>query len=62
MPFSSADAVEEALARASYLPDRGLATAIHLSLAMRRPLLLEGEAGVGKTEVGKTVAGCSAPS
>jgi MoxR-like ATPase len=54
--FGSVDEVERALARESYLPDRGLATAIFLALAMRRPLLLEGEAGVGKTEVGKTLA------
>ncbi len=56
MWFGSVDDVERALARESYLPDRGLATAIFLALAMRRPLLLEGEAGVGKTEVGKTLA------
>jgi MoxR-like ATPase len=54
--FGSADDVERALAHESYLADRGLATAIFLALAMRRPLLLEGEAGVGKTEVGKTLA------
>jgi MoxR-like ATPase len=54
--FGSVDEVERALAAESYLPDRGLATAIFLALAMRRPLLLEGEAGVGKTEVGKTLA------
>jgi MoxR-like ATPase len=53
---NSPAAVEEALARESYLADRGLATAIYLALAMRRPLLLEGEAGVGKTEVAKTLA------
>ncbi len=52
----SVDAVERSLAAESYLPDRGLATAIFLSLSMGRPLLLEGEAGVGKTEVGKTLA------
>jgi MoxR-like ATPase len=56
MRFASVDDVERALAEASYLPDRGLATAIFLALEMRRPLLLEGEAGVGKTEVGKTLA------
>jgi MoxR-like ATPase len=50
------DEVERALESESYLPDRGLATAVYLALAMRRPLLLEGEAGVGKTEVGKTLA------
>ena len=56
MTFGSVDEVEGALARHSYLPDRGLATAVFLTLAMKRPLLLEGEAGVGKTEVGKTLA------
>jgi len=56
MDFESVEAVELALAEASYLADRGLATAVFLALAMRRPLLLEGEAGVGKTEVGKTLA------
>jgi MoxR-like ATPase len=57
MRFGLVDDVERALGQASYLPDRGLATAIFLALEMRRPLLLEGEAGVGKTEVGKTLAG-----
>jgi MoxR-like ATPase len=54
--FGSVEEVAEALRGASYLPDRGLATAIHLSLALDKPLLLEGEAGVGKTEVAKTLA------
>jgi MoxR-like ATPase len=54
--FGSVEDVARALAAESYLPDRGLATAIYLAHAMRRPLLLEGEAGVGKTEVGKTLA------
>jgi MoxR-like ATPase len=54
--LDSVEAVETALAEESYLPDRGLATAIYLAVAMQRPLLLEGEAGVGKTEVGKTLA------
>jgi MoxR-like ATPase len=54
--FGSVEDVERALASDSYLADRGLATAIYLALEMRRPLLLEGEAGVGKTEVGKTLA------
>jgi MoxR-like ATPase len=54
--FGSVEEVERALAGESYLPDRGLATAIYLAVEMRRPLLLEGEAGVGKTEVGKTLA------
>ena len=56
MDFASVEEVEQALERESYLPDRALATAIFLALRMRRPLLLEGEAGVGKTEVGKTLA------
>ena len=56
MRFGSVADVEQALRGESYLPDRGLATAIYLSVAMGRPLLLEGEAGVGKTEVGKTLA------
>ena len=56
MRFGSVDNVERALEESSYLPDRGLATSIFLALEMRRPLLLEGEAGVGKTEVGKTLA------
>jgi MoxR-like ATPase len=54
--MDSIDEVERALGAESYLPDRGLATSIFLSLAMGRPLLLEGEAGVGKTEVGKALA------
>ena len=56
MPFGSVDEAQEALERASYLADRGLATAVFLALRMRRPLLLEGEPGVGKTEVAKTLA------
>ncbi len=39
-----------------YLPDEGLATVIFLALSLRRPLLLEGEAGVGKTEVAKVLS------
>src|SRR4051795_13452801 len=54
--FGSVEEVAEALKGASYLPDRGLATAIHLALALGKPLLLEGEAGVGKTEVAKVLA------
>src|SRR5881398_940060 len=56
MTFGSVEEVESGLRSDSYLPDRGLATAVYLALAMRRPLLLEGEAGVGKTEVAKTLA------
>jgi MoxR-like ATPase len=56
MGLSSVPEVESALRAESYLPDHGLATAIYLALAMRRPLLLEGEPGVGKTEVAKTLS------
>ncbi|MGK2947081.1 MAG: AAA family ATPase [Acidimicrobiales bacterium] len=48
--------VEAALAEQAYLADEGLATSIFLALRLERPLLLEGEAGVGKTEVAKALA------
>ncbi len=48
--------VSAALATHDYLADEGLTTAIFLALALRRPLLLEGEAGVGKTEVAKVLS------
>lgn len=48
--------VEAALAANDYLADRGLATSIFLALSLRRPLFLEGEAGVGKTEVAKVLS------
>jgi len=48
--------VVDALDRHGYLADEGLATAVLLALHLRRPLLLEGDAGVGKTEVAKTLA------
>ena len=50
------DEVVEALGRHGYLSEEGLATAIFLSLQLRRPLFLEGEAGVGKTEVAKVLS------
>jgi MoxR-like ATPase len=53
---SSVEAVAEALAAHEYLADRGLATAVFLALRLHRPLLLEGEAGVGKTEVAKVLS------
>jgi MoxR-like ATPase len=56
MRFGSVEELEARLRAADYLPDRGLATAILLALELRRPLLLEGEAGVGKTEVAKTLS------
>ena len=57
VPFpGSIEAVQESLADSAYLADRGLATSIFLALSLRQPLLLEGEAGVGKTEVAKALA------
>jgi MoxR-like ATPase len=56
MAFATIDELEAALREASYLPDRGLSTSLFLSLALEKPLLLEGEAGVGKTEAAKALA------
>lgn len=53
---SSTQEVSDALAAHGYLADEGLATAVFLSLSLGRPLFLEGEAGVGKTELAKTIA------
>ena len=55
-PYSSVDELQAALGGESYLADRGLATSIHLALSLDKPLLLEGEAGVGKTEVAKVLS------
>jgi MoxR-like ATPase len=54
--FARPDDVTAALAGEGYLADRGLATAVHLAAALDQPLLLEGEAGVGKTEVARALA------
>ncbi len=56
MEFQSIDELEDALRAADYLPDRGLSTALYLALALSKPVLLEGEAGVGKTEAAKALA------
>lgn len=56
---TSADQVQAVLGDQDYLADQGLATAIFLALRLKRPLLLEGEAGVGKTEVAKALAAAS---
>ena len=50
------DDVVEGLAGQGYLADEGLATAVFLALRLGRPLLLEGDAGVGKTEVARAIA------
>ena len=54
--FASVEDLQAQLGAHAYLADRGLATAIHLALSLDKPLLLEGEAGVGKTEVAKVLA------
>ena len=54
--FSSVDALIEALRAAGYFADRRLATAVFLALKLERPLLLEGEPGVGKTELAKALS------
>jgi MoxR-like ATPase len=56
LPFPSVDGLRRGLERHAYLADEGLATAIYLALSLDKPLLLEGEAGVGKTEVAKVLA------
>ena len=53
---SSIDELQTLLEGQHYIADRGLATSIYLALKLQRPLLLEGEAGVGKTEVAKVLA------
>jgi MoxR-like ATPase len=53
---SSVDELTEVLRRQDYLADRGLATAVFLGVSLGRPILLEGEPGVGKTEMAKALA------
>jgi MoxR-like ATPase len=55
-PFRSVEDLQEQLRGQSYLADRALATSIYLAVSLGKPLLLEGEAGVGKTEVAKSLA------
>ncbi|HEV3388034.1 MAG TPA: MoxR family ATPase [Solirubrobacteraceae bacterium] len=62
MTFSqigSVEAATEALASQGYLADRPLALAVQLAVVLEQPLLLEGEAGVGKTEVARALAGAT---
>jgi MoxR-like ATPase len=56
MTVQTIDELQIALRDQLYVADRGLATAIFLALKLKRPLFLEGEAGVGKTEVAKVIA------
>ena len=53
---ASVEATRTLLAEGGYVADLGLATSVFLSLKLRRPLLLEGEAGVGKTEIAKVLS------
>ncbi len=54
--LQSIDALQNALRAHSYVAERGLATSIFLALKLKRPLFLEGEAGVGKTEIAKVLS------
>ena len=54
--LASVAELTETLRRGAYLADRGLATAVFVALSLRRPILLEGEPGVGKTEIAKVLA------
>jgi MoxR-like ATPase len=54
--FNSVDSVQQALAEHDYIAERGLATSIFLSLKTGKPLFLEGDAGVGKTEIAKVLS------
>jgi MoxR-like ATPase len=54
--YASIDDLQAALAAQAYVADRPLTTALYLALKLDKPLLLEGEAGVGKTEIAKTLA------
>jgi MoxR-like ATPase len=54
--LATIDDVQQSLASRNYIADRSLATVIYLALRLQKPLLLEGEAGVGKTEVAKVLA------
>ncbi|MDP9330686.1 MAG: MoxR family ATPase [Actinomycetota bacterium] len=56
LPFTVVEELQEQLRGEAYLADRGLSTAIFLALSLGKPLLLEGEAGVGKTEVAKVLS------
>jgi len=54
--FDSVDSLQKALSKLDYVAERGLATSIFIALKMGKPLFLEGEAGVGKTEIAKVLS------
>ena len=57
MDVTSPDQLSEQLGQQGYLADEGVATAAYLAMSMRRPLFLEGDAGVGKTALAQALAG-----
>ena len=54
--WDSIEAVEQGLASVGYIPSRQIATAVYLAQHLQKPILVEGPAGVGKTELAKSVA------
>ncbi len=54
--LASIEAVEQGLAAVGYIPSRQIATAVYLAQHLQKPILVEGPAGVGKTELAKSVA------
>jgi MoxR-like ATPase len=56
MPYETIESLEHALAGENYIADRGLATTIFIALTLNKPLFVEGEPGVGKTEIAKVLA------
>src|SRR5262245_61232796 len=54
--FASIEAVEQGLAAVGYIPSRQISTAVYLAQHLQKPILVEGPAGVGKTELAKSVA------
>lgn len=56
--FASIEAVQQTLAGYGYVAEKSLATAVYLAFTLEMPLFLEGEAGVGKTEVAKVLSAC----
>ena len=54
--IASIEKIQKDLAKSDYIAERGLATTVFLAMKMGRPIFLEGEAGVGKTEIAKVLA------
>lgn len=58
-PFTSTDTIKSALAEQKYIPSDEIATIVYLAQKLGKPLLTEGPAGVGKTELAKAIAGAT---